>query len=299
MAEKMLGDSLPKGRNRSPHRSTISTVDAVSQRPRASYQQVLQKCAAAGVKTNYDSLHRRGSGADSALIDSGFSDSFDSSCCMVSDSEQEVHKSAGYEAGCREPVKFFVGLDSDSDSESDSDEFFTADECSEASEETSEDEDVSVTFSDDLCCSFNSQSQLSRSLSWTAPERTSYHSRCLPQSFSASSVRRLVGLGSNSESEVAELKTGKQVQFQDNPEVHCIVAWNYAYRAARKGPWEKLAVSRDRFKKRVEESEQIFSHIFSVQHREKILAMQGFVGQEANQCHGQSGTFLKGGIDNV
>ena len=302
MAEKLVNDSVPEPQSRSTETTNCNiwhTVDTISQRPRASYQQqlqVLQKGVGVKTCTNYsafvhhnDSMHHPGSDLDSALPDSGFSDSFDSSCCVTSDSEQEVRTSGGCRTGCREPVKFFVGLESESDSDSDEDdEFFTADECSDLSEENSEDDDVNVTFSNDLCCSFTPRPQICRSQSWTAPERTScrsLHSRCLPQSFSASSVRHLAELNTNSESEVADLKTRKRVQFQDNPEVHCIVAWNYAYRAARKGPWEMIAITRDRFKKRVEESEQVFSHVFSVQHREKFFSKAGFIGQEASQCH--------------
>ena len=35
-------------------------------------------------------------------------------------------------------------------------------------------------------------------------------------------------------------------------EVHCIIAWQYAYRCARKGNWEQYSVDRDRFKRRIE-----------------------------------------------
>ena len=35
-------------------------------------------------------------------------------------------------------------------------------------------------------------------------------------------------------------------------EVHCIVAWEFAYRSARKGNWEKYSVDRARFKRRIE-----------------------------------------------
>ena len=35
-------------------------------------------------------------------------------------------------------------------------------------------------------------------------------------------------------------------------EVHYIIAWQYAYRSARKGPWEQFARDRDRFKNRIE-----------------------------------------------
>lgn len=35
-------------------------------------------------------------------------------------------------------------------------------------------------------------------------------------------------------------------------EVHCIIAWEFAYRNARKGNWEQYSVDRERFKRRIE-----------------------------------------------
>lgn len=47
----------------------------------------------------------------------------------------------------------------------------------------------------------------------------------------------------------------KSVSFKADhelEEVHYIIAWQYAYRSARKGPWEQFARDRDRFKNRIE-----------------------------------------------
>ena len=47
----------------------------------------------------------------------------------------------------------------------------------------------------------------------------------------------------------------KSVTFKPDhelEEVHYIIAWEYAYRSARKGPWEQYARDRDRFKNRIE-----------------------------------------------
>ena len=47
----------------------------------------------------------------------------------------------------------------------------------------------------------------------------------------------------------------KHVRFKSDSElvvVHHIVAWSFAYRAARKGPWENYARDRDRFSRRIE-----------------------------------------------
>ena len=47
----------------------------------------------------------------------------------------------------------------------------------------------------------------------------------------------------------------KQVHFKPDDElveVHTIIAWEYAYRAARKGPWEQFARDRGHFRRRIE-----------------------------------------------
>ena len=48
----------------------------------------------------------------------------------------------------------------------------------------------------------------------------------------------------------------KKVTFKPDKElvtVHRIIAWEYAYRACRRGPWEQMAQDRARFARRVEE----------------------------------------------
>ena len=43
----------------------------------------------------------------------------------------------------------------------------------------------------------------------------------------------------------------KRVHFNDFVKVHHLVAWNYAYRAARSGPWMYYGINRARFKRRI------------------------------------------------
>ena len=43
----------------------------------------------------------------------------------------------------------------------------------------------------------------------------------------------------------------QKVKFNLSPVIHIMVHWDYAYRAARKGPWEEMARDRDRFRGRI------------------------------------------------
>lgn len=64
-----------------------------------------------------------------------------------------------------------------------------------------------------------------------------------------------------------------QVRFVDNSElvtVHVIVAWNYAYRAARISPWEVVARDSNRFKSKIQSLEPIISRVLRPEHRQKI-----------------------------
>lgn len=48
------------------------------------------------------------------------------------------------------------------------------------------------------------------------------------------------------------------VRFNDKVEIHYLYCWNYAYRQARKGEWEKAYLDRLRFQKRIEELSKKF-----------------------------------------
>lgn len=62
----------------------------------------------------------------------------------------------------------------------------------------------------------------------------------------------------------------KKVQFNLNPEVHVIRAWDFAYRQARKGEWEMAARDRERFRKRIQETENVLSAVFDENLRDKV-----------------------------
>lgn len=61
-----------------------------------------------------------------------------------------------------------------------------------------------------------------------------------------------------------------QVRFNTKPVVHVMHAWDYAYRAARKGNWEMYARDRGRFKRRICETASILNRILEPEHRLKI-----------------------------
>lgn len=47
--------------------------------------------------------------------------------------------------------------------------------------------------------------------------------------------------------------------------------WDFAYRQARPGPWEQYGRDQERFKKRVERTEQAIASIFDPDHRKRIF----------------------------
>ncbi|XP_012221254.1 uncharacterized protein PPP1R15 [Linepithema humile] len=66
-----------------------------------------------------------------------------------------------------------------------------------------------------------------------------------------------------------ELKT-KKVSFDLNPVVHLMVKWGYAYRAARKGPWEQMARDNERFKGRIDSIAAVLDPILTNNHRSQV-----------------------------
>lgn len=62
----------------------------------------------------------------------------------------------------------------------------------------------------------------------------------------------------------------KKVQFNLKPEVHVMRTWDFAYRLARKGEWEMAARDRERFKKRIHETEDVLSIVFDKNVRDRV-----------------------------
>lgn len=64
-----------------------------------------------------------------------------------------------------------------------------------------------------------------------------------------------------------------QVQFASRDAlatVHPIIAWNYAYCAARKGPWEQYARDRARFQRKIKDLERVLNPVFQKMHRDTV-----------------------------
>ncbi|EDW61181.2 uncharacterized protein Dvir_GJ21892 [Drosophila virilis] len=62
----------------------------------------------------------------------------------------------------------------------------------------------------------------------------------------------------------------KRVRFNLKPKVHVMHAWDFAYRAARKGDWQEVARDRDRFQQRINRIAPILNNVLSSNHREKV-----------------------------
>ncbi|XP_040894978.1 protein phosphatase 1 regulatory subunit 15B [Toxotes jaculatrix] len=66
--------------------------------------------------------------------------------------------------------------------------------------------------------------------------------------------------------------TQKKVRFSPLVQVHVMRTWPFARQASRKGHWEEMARDRDRFRRRIRETEQAIAHCFTQPHREKMRA---------------------------
>ncbi|XP_015183363.1 PREDICTED: suppressor protein SRP40 [Polistes dominula] len=65
-------------------------------------------------------------------------------------------------------------------------------------------------------------------------------------------------------------RTTKKVTFDLSPVVHTMFKWDYAYRAARKGPWEEMARDRCRFNGRINNCHLILSPVLQDDHRVRV-----------------------------
>jgi hypothetical protein len=71
-------------------------------------------------------------------------------------------------------------------------------------------------------------------------------------------------------SQSAQQHDERKVHFNDLIEIHTMVTWNYAYRSARKGPWETMARDRFRFHDRIRKIEIVLDQVLNTSHRRRI-----------------------------
>ncbi|KAF7654880.1 hypothetical protein LDENG_00063610 [Lucifuga dentata] len=64
--------------------------------------------------------------------------------------------------------------------------------------------------------------------------------------------------------------TQKKVRFSPLVQVHVMRTWPFARQASRKGHWEEMARDRDRFRRRLQETEQTVGRCLSRSHRERM-----------------------------
>ncbi|XP_031789517.1 uncharacterized protein LOC100679548 isoform X1 [Nasonia vitripennis] len=61
-----------------------------------------------------------------------------------------------------------------------------------------------------------------------------------------------------------------KVKFDLNPTVHRMIKWNFAYRAARPGPWEQIARDRERFNSRIKCIGRVLNPVLAKDHRDLV-----------------------------
>src|SRR5664279_974260 len=70
------------------------------------------------------------------------------------------------------------------------------------------------------------------------------------------------------------LSVGKRVHFADRDTVNELNDWPAEdYRAARRGPWMQYGVDRHRFKRRIQQTEEILSNVLTESHRNNVRAL--------------------------
>ncbi|XP_043481666.1 uncharacterized protein LOC122510821 [Leptopilina heterotoma] len=74
----------------------------------------------------------------------------------------------------------------------------------------------------------------------------------------------------DTESETDDEPLKNRVRFNLNPTIHKMVKWDFAYRAARLGPWEEMARDRERFKDRIYSIGRILEPVLSSHVRTQI-----------------------------
>ncbi|XP_072291524.1 uncharacterized protein [Eucyclogobius newberryi] len=108
----------------------------------------------------------------------------------------------------------------------------------------------------------------------TKPELTqrSTHKHTHPQVFfrpwTRASSSASEGRAEASSASEGRVRT-KRVRFSDEVQVHIMRSWLFARQASRRGQWEESARDRERFKRRILETEKILELCLSPEHRER------------------------------
>lgn len=69
------------------------------------------------------------------------------------------------------------------------------------------------------------------------------------------------------------LSSEPQVRFSPLVQVHVMRTWPFARQATRKGHWEEMARDRDRFRRRVRETEEAIGYCLTQPHRRRMRAL--------------------------
>ncbi|XP_070584245.1 protein phosphatase 1 regulatory subunit 15A [Erythrolamprus reginae] len=86
-----------------------------------------------------------------------------------------------------------------------------------------------------------------------------------------------------------EIQVKKKVRFSPAVTVHTLVVWDYASRAARRGPWQQMARDRHRFHRRITQMAAILEPCLAEEHRDKVW----------KRIHGASMSLLGEAADNI
>ncbi|XP_029637515.1 uncharacterized protein LOC115212865 [Octopus sinensis] len=163
---------------------------------------------------------------------------------------------------CTKDVPFWktvfqlVDSDDEDDDECDSDDCVSDDDC-----------DDDILFSDTPCFSFN---KLFENTQNTKTETTD---SVIPNSVGKANHRwnQVYPDTDTQHQKAAKVRFAADEKLETK---HLMFAWSYAYQAARKGEWVQIHIDSERFRCRIENTEQVLKPILDPCHRLKILALR-------------------------
>ncbi|XP_036366648.1 uncharacterized protein LOC118766896 [Octopus sinensis] len=122
-----------------------------------------------------------------------------------------------------------------------------------------------ILFSDTPCFSFN---KLFENTQNTKTENTD----SIPNSVGKANDRwNRVYMDTNIHHKASKVRFAADEKLETK---HLMLAWSYAYQAARKGEWVQIHIDSERFRRRIENTEQVLKPILDPSHRLKILALR-------------------------